>query len=247
MSKLGSILKYKVLRPFFESVGCGFLSSVALEHIDLQLISLMNFQRGGFFIEAGANDGVLQSNTYYLEKVLGWHGLLVEPLAEKAEKCKKNRRNSAVVNAALVRHGYDGETVEFENAGLMSTVNDGTIDRDTVEQHVAVGRELQQMHKSPPRKVPAVSLSRLLREQDVRMIDFFSLDVEGYEVEVLKGIDFDEVTFRRVFIETRQDNEATIDRYLREAGLEITHEWKNPSYSNKLYVNLSEIANKTAK
>jgi hypothetical protein len=36
-------------------------------------------KRGGFFIEAGAHDGVEASNTLYFEKKMGWTGLLVEP------------------------------------------------------------------------------------------------------------------------------------------------------------------------
>ena len=36
------------------------------------------FQKGGFFIEAGALDGERSSNTYYLEAIYGWTGLLVE-------------------------------------------------------------------------------------------------------------------------------------------------------------------------
>ena len=38
----------------------------------------------GFFIEAGANDGLKQSNTFYLESRRGWRGLLVEPIPELA-------------------------------------------------------------------------------------------------------------------------------------------------------------------
>ena len=36
-------------------------------------------KQDGFFIEAGAHDGVEASNTLYLEKKMGWKGLLVEP------------------------------------------------------------------------------------------------------------------------------------------------------------------------
>ena len=47
--------------------------------IDLYLIDIFKDVKNGFFIEAGAHDGVNQSNTYLIEKVLGWNGLLVEP------------------------------------------------------------------------------------------------------------------------------------------------------------------------
>ena len=49
---------------------------------DLQvplLLKLFGKQRGGFFIEAGADDGEFMSNTFYLELKRGWTGLLVEP------------------------------------------------------------------------------------------------------------------------------------------------------------------------
>ena len=45
----------------------------------------------GFYIEIGANDGVLQSNTLYYEKNKRWSGILVEPIKEKFKNLKKNR------------------------------------------------------------------------------------------------------------------------------------------------------------
>lgn len=33
----------------------------------------------GFFIDIGAHDGITYSNTYYLEKELGWSGICIEP------------------------------------------------------------------------------------------------------------------------------------------------------------------------
>lgn len=35
-------------------------------------------QRNGFFIECGALDGEIRSNTLYFERYLGWTGLLIE-------------------------------------------------------------------------------------------------------------------------------------------------------------------------
>lgn len=57
---------------------------------------------GGFYIEAGANDGILQSNTLLLERSRNWSGLLVEPSTPAFEKLQTNRPNNILVNAALV-------------------------------------------------------------------------------------------------------------------------------------------------
>ena len=44
-----------------------------------ELVKLFGRSKRGFFIEAGAYNGVELSNTLYFEKNLGWTGLLVEP------------------------------------------------------------------------------------------------------------------------------------------------------------------------
>jgi hypothetical protein len=64
--------------------------SFALNQLDLKLRPHLNLH-GGFFIEAGANDGVNQSNTLYFEKNLNWKGILIEPIPELAQQCKENR------------------------------------------------------------------------------------------------------------------------------------------------------------
>jgi hypothetical protein len=57
------------------------------------LFDLFGRQRKGYFIEAGAYDGEMISNTLYLEKKMGWTGLLVEPNPDAfAELVNKKRR-----------------------------------------------------------------------------------------------------------------------------------------------------------
>ena len=58
--------------------------------MDKKLLQYLNY-KNGFFIELGANDGLRQSNTYYLEKNLSWRGILIEPEKKNFIKCKKNR------------------------------------------------------------------------------------------------------------------------------------------------------------
>ena len=66
--------------------------SFGLDKLDVKLEQYVDFDNG-FFIEAGANDGIKQSNTLYFEKYRNWRGLLIEPIPELAMKCRKNRRH----------------------------------------------------------------------------------------------------------------------------------------------------------
>ena len=56
---------------------------------DLITLDLFGFKNNGIFIEAGACDGILNSNTYLLEKEFSWSGLLVEPLNDYFIELKK--------------------------------------------------------------------------------------------------------------------------------------------------------------
>ena len=72
--------------------------------IQKNLKKFLNF-KNGFFLEVGAYDGLLFSNTVDLEVNLNWRGILIEPHFNQYIKCVKNRPNSIVVNAALVSGG----------------------------------------------------------------------------------------------------------------------------------------------
>jgi FkbM family methyltransferase len=203
--------------------------------MDLQLIDIMRAGRGGFFLEAGANDGILQSNTYYLEKVLGWKGILIEALPDKAALCMRNRRRSTVVQGALVSSSFDRDTVSIERANLMSVVNDEHMDPGWVATHVAKGRHIQGLDATPSIVVPAMTLTEVLRRQGIQRIDFASLDVEGYELEVLRGMDFSLCAVHWLLVETRAENEDSIDALLKQNGFAWRRSWVSPEYSNKLY------------
>jgi hypothetical protein len=105
--------------------------SFGLDKLDVKLEQYVDFDNG-FFIEAGANDGIKQSNTLYFEKYRNWRGLLIEPIPELAMKCRKNRRHCLVENAALVPFDYPKQEIELRYCGLMSQVK-GAMKSNTEE------------------------------------------------------------------------------------------------------------------
>jgi len=203
------MLFFGVRRRLHESCGSFKHSRMSLNEIDEKLAPYLNFE-GGFFIEAGANDGVSQSNTYFLEKALGWRGVLVEPVPRLFKKCRRNRRNSAVFNCALVAPEDEGTAVsicDMGDRGLLSRISAGDISSAGSVTEIC-GR----------------TLTSVLSESQVERIDFFSLDVEGYELAVLKGLDLSRFAPCFILVETAQVekvDESLFPRYERVA--QLTH------------------------
>lgn len=135
-----------------------------------------------FFIEAGANDGITQSNTAMFEFHHGWSGILVEPNFENYQKACSNRPRSKVVQGALVSNDYVGETIK----GIFST---SSLKR---WNGLATGVTKEHLEDFPDQvcEVPAITLTKVLEQCNAPSdIGFFSLDVENYEIQVLKGLD----------------------------------------------------------
>ena len=59
---------------------------------DVYLInSIFPDRINGYFVDVGAYDGITLSNTFILEKHLGWSGICIEPNPEAFEKLRANR------------------------------------------------------------------------------------------------------------------------------------------------------------
>lgn len=186
---------------------------MGLNDLDNRLKKYLNFNNGTF-IEVGGNDGKSQSNTYFLEKIKGWNGLLVEGIPELYEKCKKERKKSSVYNYALVGKDFGDDYIEMEYANLMSVVSKTTLNK---KEHIKKGLKCQDIKESYTVKVPTITLQELLDKEKIKKIDLFSLDVEGFELEVLKGVDFDKMEINYILIEIQQENyKEEIEKYLGE-------------------------------
>ena len=201
----------------------------ALNYLDIMIEPFINY-RNGFFIEVGANNGLSQSNTRYFEQYKGWRGLLVEAIPKLAEECKKNRPRSIVENFALVSEEYPFDTIEINYCNLMSVIDNQTLN---VEEHLNKGKSYFPDEGIYSINVPTITLNSLLEKHNIKKIDLFSLDVEDYEAEVLRGIDFDIHRPKFLLIEVRDINiiEKIIGKYYKKIAILHIEE----DYSDILY------------
>jgi FkbM family methyltransferase len=174
----------------------------ALNDLDRKLKKYIDF-KNGFFIECGANDGHNQSNTFHYEYLMDWKGILIEAIPHLAKTCAYRRMSSAVYNCALVSFDFEGETLPIRFAGLKS-IAQGIKPPEVEEQWVTSGVRNENLPGTFTVDVPARTLTSILDEEKPERIDLFSLDVEGYEPEVLKGLDLDRYRPRYVLIEMHE-------------------------------------------
>lgn len=211
------------LRTAAERAGSDRRSRPAQHGMDRQLDEIIN-RDGGYFIEAGANDGFRQSNTYWLERFRGWGGLLVEPMAELADEAVKSRPNSTVVQCALGSFGGPAST-RMRFADLM-TAPDGTYGERITKGLGWIDSYTCDVDVRP--------LSSILAELGPPEIDLLSLDVEGHEADVLRGIDFDRHAPRYILLEL---NDPAVAQPVVEEIFGVRyrrHSWLSPS--DLLYV-----------
>ena len=177
--------------------------------LDQKLVKKMNLEHG-VFIEVGANNGLTQSNTKLLEEYYGWTGILIEPSPNLFSELLINRPNSLCFQCALGSFSEDNTYLEGDfNGTLMSSVGGN--------------RSIN----SSNQKVFTRSLQSILDECGVKHINFFSLDTEGYEFNILQGIDFEKTTFDYMLIEIYSCQYDKIINFLASKNYQMVENFSN--------------------
>jgi hypothetical protein len=157
-------------------------------HQDEIVLSLLNEKSNGYFIELGAADGVEFSNTYYLEKMLDWKGLLIEPNPNFYKDLQNNRTCS--ISNKLCWSIPNLEVDFLLNNNMSGIVNDNSgywvkenLSKDKIQLKTHLLQDILEEHNAP------------------NYIDFLSLDVDGAEYEILKSFSFDRYNIELICVE----------------------------------------------
>ena len=146
------------------------MKSYAQENEDLILFDILNGVKNGFYVDIGANDPDVYSVTKLFYEQ-GWSGINVEPLKDAFDNlCRKRERD---INLNIGIGNKHGE-MTFYVDGLGSTFC-----KDEVKNN-SKGSKIMEVW----------TLEEVLREYNPQNIHFCKIDVEGYEREVLEGMDW---------------------------------------------------------
>ena len=174
----------------------------------------------GFFVDVGAFDGTLGSNTSFFEKHLAWTGIAFEPNPSAFEALRATRSCRLVQGCAYRQDGqipFLALAEKERRAGtgsrpprtllqMMLDSSHGGAMLSGIPEHMgqfdrvdwaSKAMKLDQIRAT----VPCHRIDTVLNDCGVQTVDYLSIDVEGAELEVLRGIDFDRVQVNVISVE----------------------------------------------
>lgn len=177
---------YKLQEPDVEDPSMG-QSTVIRE--------IFNDKKNGFFIECGAYDGEIRSNTLFLERFNGWSGLLIEADPINFTKMLQKNRRSYLSPTCL------SVTKSPTVASFLMARNVGRLHESENTTEEVLENTLDVVYTGEHIRVQCLPLTLYIAALGVKTVDYFSLDIEGNEIDVLETVPFNEVDIKALSVE----------------------------------------------
>ncbi len=132
-----------------------------------------------FFVDIGCNHPILHSNSFFFEMNQGYKVLAVDALAEVHALWRLRRPASDFAECAV---GASAGEVSFD------VVGGGNL--ESMFSSVSGSSQKGAAHPVSTRKVRVRRIADILAERGIQSAGILSMDIEGYELPALKGIDF---------------------------------------------------------
>lgn len=147
-------------------------------------------KKNGKYIELGAIDGILYSNTKYFEDNHKWSGILIEPNKTQYSKLKVNRPNNKLFNN-LVSNIKKEVVYKFfvDNYSGVSGIK-STLPSEHLNTFFRSNSDISRKNSNSEEKIIPIPLTEIIKQCNFKHYDLLSLDVEGHELEVLLSWDF---------------------------------------------------------
>ena len=173
--------------------------------------------KNGFFLDVGSGDGTFNSNTKALEEK-GWTGICVDPFPLNMQDRSCQMFKEVVFSEA-------GKRVKFWAGGFWGGIQDT----------LGLPKDIMEKQKAPSVEFTTVTLGDILeRAKAPRFIHFVSLDIEGGELNALKGFPFDKYKIGALAVEhfSEEPKRSEIKKLMESHGYKRVF----TRYQNDYYV-----------
>ena len=185
-----------------------------------------------FFVEVGANDGFAFDPLYESVVKHGWSGLLIEPLPDlfaQLRETYEGREGMVFENVAIAEHAgrktmirVDPEAVELGRVpywakGIGSFFHDRNAlggQRISEEEFATIRPHIIS------ETVRCDTLENLFRKHNIHKVDLLQIDVEGYDYQVLKQVDFSRLRPRVIRMEW-----YNLPQHEKQMSLDLLKKW----------------------
>jgi FkbM family methyltransferase len=205
--------RHNVILSFMEALG--FQHQYYGENLQDKWVTETVFPgvHDGYFVDVGSGDGIRKSNTKLLEEK-GWRGICIDPFPTNMQT-----RRCQVFKEVV--YSERGRTVQFYLAGGQAGIGE------------TLGRYRNTAAKEEIVEMTTVTLDDILaRAGAPSYIHFMSLDVEGAELEALRGLSLDRYSIGALAIEHNYElsKQTEIRKLLSRYGYTRTHSWHQDDF-----------------
>ena len=157
--------------------------------VDLLLEHIFKNQSHGFYIDVGCQHPVMNNNTYLFYKK-GWNGINIDLDKKNIDLFNFYRKRDLNLNFAISSQEGERDLFFYHDKSAINTV----------EKSVA---NYQRAQVKEIKKVKTKTLNSIIENSKFNnlTIDFVSIDVEGHELDVIKGFDLKKYKPKVIIIE----------------------------------------------
>jgi FkbM family methyltransferase len=200
---------------------------------DLPYDQIISGDKKGIFLEVGACDGVILSNTFYLEKIRGWQGILVEPIERYYKDSTYNRWTKNIFNGVVYK--YDGN-VDFQHITGYSELLSGIKEAYHPKILQRVNNEIQHFtQKVDIKTYECLTLNSIINKYGYTNIDYLSLDTQSCELDILKSYDPSKNSIKIISLDTNGLNTDELFKWFDDNN--YIKYWKSDVADEYVFIN----------
>lgn len=194
-----------------------------------------------FYVDIGANDPIKINNTYKFYRE-GSNGIIIEPNPELEEDIRKKRKNDIYLKCGIMPYN-NGESLTYYKLSS-NTLN-------TFSEYDAVAATKKGYKIVEKLQIPVISVEELINEYiKGKDIGLLSVDVEGFDFEIIQSWPFENSRPYCICIETvefetsmKRENYKEMKEFMRSKGYSVYAD----TYVNTIFVDERRYLNELKK